>query len=53
MDITDRQKKIINILINSKDYITCQQIASDIGVSDRTVLNDVNKINTVLKSGKN
>lgn len=52
MDITDRQKKIINILINSKDYITCQQIASDIGVSDRTVLNDVNKINTVLKSGK-
>lgn len=45
MQITNRQKKIIGILLESKDTITCQEISEIINVSDRTVLNEINSIN--------
>lgn len=51
MQITNRQKKIIGILLESKDTITCQEIAELINVSDRTVLNEVNSINEKLSDG--
>lgn len=51
MEITNRQKKIIGILLESKDTITCQEIAEIINVSDRTVLNEVNSINKKLSDG--
>lgn len=48
MKLTHRQKLIIKSILESDDSITCQNIAKKINVSDRTVLNEVNYINSKL-----
>lgn len=48
----DRINEIIGILINSKDFITMDNIAEQLNVSNKSVRNDLKKIEEVLKDSK-
>ena len=46
-DFSERQQKIITIITNHNDYVTCKQIENEIGFSRRTILNEINEINRI------
>lgn len=48
--ITDRQKNIIKILLETEGLVTCKEISEKIKASDRTVLNEIKNINNNLSS---
>ena len=54
-DIQKRRKLIIDLLINAEDYLTVKKISSLLGVSERTVHNDLDclqkKYEIIKKSG--
>ena len=54
-DIQKRRKLMIDLLINSEDYLTVKKISSLLGVSERTVHNDLDylqdKYEIIKKSG--
>lgn len=47
-DFSQRQQKIISIITNHEDYVTCNEIINEIGCSRRTVINEINEINKQL-----
>lgn len=44
-----RQKTILRYLMAKKDWVKCQEMAMILGVSDRTVRNDIANINSLAK----
>lgn len=50
MSLTSRQTKLIQHLKNSADYTTAKKLSSVLGVSSKTVRNDVNDINRLSTS---
>lgn len=47
--LTDRERDLVNFLINSKSKQSGDSIATILGVSTRTVRNDIKKINNILE----
>ncbi|MGL5617179.1 MAG: BglG family transcription antiterminator [Sarcina sp.] len=48
--LTTRQKKILNIIINSEEFITINKIAEQINVSSRTILREIASIENWLNA---
>lgn len=44
-----RQRKILHSLKYNSDYITGEELAIELNVSSRTIRNDINEINNLLK----
>lgn len=49
MYLLDRQKKILTLLISYNGWITGEKIGSALGITDRTVRNDIRIINEELQ----
>ncbi|AZO94402.1 PRD domain-containing protein [Halocella sp. SP3-1] len=49
MKISSRTKEILNILCNRKEYVTVKSIAREIGVSSRTILRELSKVENWLQ----
>lgn len=49
MYLLDRQKKILTLLISGNGWITGEKIGSALGITDRTVRNDIRIINEELQ----
>jgi mannitol operon transcriptional antiterminator len=49
MKISSRTKKILKILLKNDDYIVIEKIAEEIGVSSRTILRELPKVEKWLK----
>lgn len=49
MYLIERQKKILTLLLTSKEWITGAEIARRLGITDRTVRKDIRDINEELK----
>lgn len=47
-----RQRKILHSLKYKTDYITGEELAQELNVSSRTIRNDINEINNLLKESK-
>ncbi len=52
LNLSLRQRKLLHYIQNQKTYITGEDLASYLQVSDRTIRNDVNEINRSLKEWK-
>ena len=44
-----RQRKILQSLKYKTEYVTGEELANELNVSSRTIRNDINEINTLLK----
>lgn len=53
MYLIERQKKILTLLLTSKEWITGAEIARRLGITDRTVRKDIRDINEELKKYPN
>lgn len=51
-NLSIRQKQIFQILLNSKDYIPCKEVAAKLNVSVRTIRSDIKVIQSVTKDPK-
>ena len=49
-NLTSREKKILNILINSDDYLTAKELSEKIGVSKRTISRELAKLKKFVKN---
>lgn len=48
-NLTSREKKILNILIQAAEYLTAQELAEQIGVSKRTISRELSKLKKEVK----
>ena len=52
MYLTERQKRILSLLLASKEWMTGAEIGRRLGITDRTVRKDIREINESLKEYK-
>ena len=51
MVLSNRVKDILEIIINSKDYITIAEIAKNMGTSERTIYREIPEVTEIMNQG--
>ena len=49
MQMSNRIKEIIEVILNSKGYVTIGEIAKQINVSDRTVYREIPEVTEIMR----